>query len=53
MAGTSAGMCGRSSSAPAAAASLQVVSRASACTSPTWEGRPAGEGEALGREQGK
>ena len=34
-------MCGRSSSGPAAAASLQVVSSARACTSGTWEGRPA------------
>lgn len=49
MAGTSAGMCGRSSSGPAAAASLQVVSSASACTSGTWEGKPAGgNGEGLG-----
>lgn len=42
MAGTSCGMWGRSSSAPAAAASLQVVSRARPRTSGTWEGRPAG-----------
>ena len=44
MAGTSRGMWGRSSSGPAAAASLQVVSRARARTSDTWEPRPARAG---------
>lgn len=47
MAGTRAGMCGRSSSGPAAAASLHVVTSAKACTSGTWEGRPA-DGGAVG-----
>lgn len=49
MAGTSSGMCGRSSSGPAAAASLQVVSRASAWTSGTVEGSPASSGRQGGK----
>lgn len=54
MAGTSAGMWGRSSSGPAAAASLHVVSSARPCTSATWEGRPAKrkQGEGAKSEQG-
>lgn len=45
IAGTSSAMCGRSSSGPAAAASLQTVSSDSSRTSATAEGRPAGRGE--------